>query len=100
MTIIGVLVSGEISRLRGHEDPSEIVIDEVAGQLLAYFLVPVSVVNLTAGFFLFRLFDIWKPFPARQAEDLKHGVGIMADDLIAGLYANIVLQFMSRLLPQ
>ena len=67
------------------------MIDEVAGQLIALIAVPVSWKCLLAGFILFRVFDIWKPFPARQAESLHGGLGIMADDWIAGAYAALVL---------
>jgi phosphatidylglycerophosphatase A len=99
LAIIGVFAATEVSRRRKCEDPSEVVIDEVAGQVLTYLFVPVSLANLIAGLVLFRIFDIWKPFPARQAERLEGGVGIMADDLVAGLYANLSLQLLIRLLP-
>ena len=75
-----------------------VVIDEVAGQLTALLFLPISFFNLVAGTFLFRLFDIWKPYPIRRLEPLKNGVGIMADDLLAGVYANIVLHLANRLL--
>ena len=74
------------------------VIDEVAGQLIALLLLPVNFANLAAGTFLFRLFDIWKPYPVRRLESLKNGVGIMADDLLAGVFANIILQLANRFL--
>ena len=74
------------------EDPSEIVIDEVAGLLLALFLVPPSGWRLLGGFFLFRMFDILKPFPIGRFERLRGGFGIVSDDLVAGLYANVCLR--------
>jgi phosphatidylglycerophosphatase A len=74
------------------EDPSEIVIDEVAGLLLALFLVPPSGLPLLGGFFLFRFFDILKPFPIKRFEKLRGGFGIVSDDLVAGLYANVCLR--------
>ena len=77
--------------VNGH-DPSEIVIDEVAGCLVAFFLVPLSGVSLVAGFLLFRLFDILKPFPIRRLEKLGGGIGIISDDLMAGVYANLCLR--------
>jgi len=92
ISILGVISAAETSRARDEEDPSIVVIDEVAGQLLTYLFLPLSLTNLLLGFFLFRLFDIWKPAPIRKLEDLKNGVGIMADDLVAGIYANIALQ--------
>jgi phosphatidylglycerophosphatase A len=68
------------------------VIDEVAGQLLTFLFLPVNLLNLVLGTALFRIFDIWKPFPIRKLEPLGNGVGIMADDLMAGIYANLILQ--------
>jgi phosphatidylglycerophosphatase A len=69
------------------------VIDEAAGQWLALLLLPVfSWKTASLSFLLFRAFDIWKPCPAAQAERLPGGVGIMADDLVAGLYANLAVQ--------
>jgi len=100
LTIAGVVASARVARLRGCEDPSAIVIDEAAGQLLTYFLIPLNLYSLAIGFFLFRLFDIWKPFPIRRAEKLAHGAGVMADDLLAGLYANLALHGIVRLLSR
>jgi phosphatidylglycerophosphatase A len=97
ISLIGVLTSDNASRSSGIEDPSFVVIDEVAGQLVAFLFLPVGALNLIAGTFLFRLFDIWKPYPIRKLESLGHGVGIMADDLLAGVYANIILQLLNLL---
>lgn len=97
IAMIGVLVSAEVSRNTGQEDPSFIVIDEVAGQLLTYLFLPFNAFNLILGFFAFRVFDIWKPFPIRNLEPLGNGVGIMADDLLAGVYGNLVLQLLNFL---
>ncbi len=99
VTLIGVLASARVSRTTGIEDPSFIVIDEVAGQLLTFLMVPVRSWTLVSGTLLFRIFDIWKPFPLRKLEHLKNGVGIMADDIAAGIYANLVLQIAIRLIP-
>jgi phosphatidylglycerophosphatase A len=92
ISVIGVLTSAEVSRNSGLEDPQLVVIDEAAGQLLTFLFLPVGFVNLLLGTLLFRTFDIWKPFPIRKLETLKNGVGIMADDLLAGVYANLILQ--------
>jgi len=92
----GVFTSAAVSRTLGKEDPQIVVIDEVAGQLTALLLLPINFYYLAAGTFLFRLFDIWKPYPIRRLEPLKNGVGIMADDLMAGAYANIILQLANR----
>jgi phosphatidylglycerophosphatase A len=97
ISVIGVLTSHDVSRKTGIEDPSFVVIDEVAGQLLTFFYLPVSAFNLILGTIAFRVFDIWKPFPVRKLEDLGNGAGIMADDLMAGVYANLVLQLLELL---
>jgi phosphatidylglycerophosphatase A len=73
-------------------DPGYVVIDEVAGMLVTLFLVPVGWVGAVVAFFLFRLFDIVKPYPANRLERLPGGVGIMADDVMAGIYANVALR--------
>ena len=73
-------------------DPGYVVLDEVVGMLVTLLLVPVSVTGALVGFFLFRLFDIVKPFPARQCERLHGGVGIMTDDVVAGIYGNLALR--------
>jgi phosphatidylglycerophosphatase A len=90
---VGVWAAGRAARYAGQEDPQFIVIDEVSGQLITYFM-PFAVLNWKSwllGFILFRVFDIWKPFPVRQAEALPGGWGIMADDWVAGIYAGIGL---------
>jgi len=97
ISVAGVFAAAETSRNLGVEDPKVVVIDEVAGQLLAWLFLPVSLVNIALGFVFFRIFDIWKPPPIRGLERLPGGVGIMADDLAAGIYANIFLQFYSWL---
>lgn len=92
VTVLGVLAADRVARDRGVEDPPIVVIDEVAGQLLTFLFIPLRWQTLLLGTLLFRAFDIWKPFPLRRAESLPHGVGIMADDLLAGVYANLLLQ--------
>lgn len=84
---IAVWSSDRAQDLLGKKDPSEVVIDEVAGFLLTIALLPYSVQTLCLGFFLFRFFDILKPFPIKHLEKLKGGFGIVMDDLLAGLYA-------------
>jgi phosphatidylglycerophosphatase A len=95
ITLAGVLASAEISRRTGREDPSFIVIDEVAGQLLTFLFLPVNSMNLLLGFVAFRVFDMWKPFPIRKLESFEGGVGVMADDLLAGIYGNAVLHLLN-----
>jgi phosphatidylglycerophosphatase A len=83
---VGIWAAGRAENRIGVEDPSQVVIDEVAGFLTAMAFLPPTWSALTLGFFLFRLFDIWKPFPARQMERLPGGLGIVMDDVVAGLY--------------
>lgn len=97
--LAGFWSAGEAARRLGQRDPGAIVIDEFAGQFLALLALPHSVVVLGAGFLLFRLFDIVKPPPARQMEKLPGAAGIMADDLVAGLYANLLMQLAVRVAP-
>lgn len=73
------------------EDPGYIVVDELAGMFITMAGHRLSIINLIAGFLLFRIFDIIKPYPAYDIQRLRKGYGIMADDVIAGIYANIVL---------
>ena len=89
--VVGVTVATRVSYSIGQEDPSVVVIDEIAGQFLALACFPVTVTNLVLGFLIFRVFDILKPFPARQSERLPAGWGIMMDDLIAGVYTALLL---------
>ncbi len=93
LAIAGVWVSDRASKFSGAKDPQFVVIDETSGQFLAYLLAlaPLNWKYLLLGFILFRVFDIWKPFPARQAERLPGGWGIMADDWVAGIYAALGL---------
>ena len=92
ITVAGIATANVASKYFGQNDPQVVVIDEVAGQLLTFLFLPVTWVNLCLGTLFFRTFDIWKPYPIRKSEILEHGVGVMADDLIAGVYANLVLQ--------
>jgi phosphatidylglycerophosphatase A len=89
IALVGVVVAGRVARFTGRKDPQIVVIDEVSGQFLTYLLAlaPLNWKYLLLGFILFRGFDTWKPFPARQAESLRGGWGIMADDWMAGIYA-------------
>ena len=80
-------------------DPGPIVIDEVMGMLITLFLIPVGFGGLLLGFLLFRVFDVVKPFPARRLERLHGGLGVMADDVMAAVYANLVLRAASHLAP-
>jgi phosphatidylglycerophosphatase A len=93
LAFIGVWAANQVVAFSGKKDPQFVVIDETSGQFLALLLAlaPVNWKYLLLGFILFRVFDIWKPFPVRQAESLRAGWGIMADDWIAGMYAALGL---------
>lgn len=89
---IGWLVSGPVAAATGRADPGFIVVDEVAAQWLALLAAPLDWRAYAAGFLLFRLFDITKPWPAAAIERrVKGGLGIMLDDIVAALYASLVL---------
>ena len=89
-TLIGIPAGSIVERESGREDPGHVVIDEVAGQWIALAACPVEIRHLLLAFGLFRLFDIVKPWPARQLERLHGGLGIMMDDVAAGIYALLV----------
>ncbi len=91
VTIAGVWAGSRVERALDAKDPGVIVIDEVAGMFLAVLFLPRTLPVLASAFLLFRLFDIWKPYPARQIQALHGGLGVMLDDLIAGAYALAVL---------
>jgi phosphatidylglycerophosphatase A len=76
----------------GRIDPGEVVIDEVMGMAITLFMNPVGWRGAAAGFVLFRIFDVIKPFPARRLEHLPGGIGVMADDAMAAIYANVALR--------
>ncbi|HXZ84543.1 MAG TPA: phosphatidylglycerophosphatase A [Myxococcota bacterium] len=95
---VGIWTAGRAEQLFGRHDDGRITIDEVAGMLLSLAWLPARPEVAGVGFLLFRLFDIWKPFPARRAERLPGGLGVMADDLVAGAYANLGGQLVWRLL--
>lgn len=80
-------------------DPGPIVIDEVMGMLLTLFMIPVGWAGILLGFLLFRALDVAKPFPARQLERLHGGFGVMADDAMAAVYANLLLRGAHYLAP-
>ena len=95
----GVWAGTTAERYFGGIDPGPIVLDEVVGMLITLAFVPVGLSGAIAGFFLFRLFDVIKPFPADRLEKLHGGFGVMADDAMAAVYANISLRLLLWLGP-
>lgn len=91
--ITGVWSSSKLVQVWG-KDPQQIVIDEVAGILVTLMFIPVTLPAFLVGFFLFRIFDILKPLGIKKAEKWPRGWGIMADDVLAGIYANLGLQLL------
>jgi phosphatidylglycerophosphatase A len=91
--LVGIAASNRSTSLLGSDDPPEAVVDEVMGQLIALCFIPFGVgwQFVLAGFLLFRLFDIWKPYPIDALQDLPGGLGICADDIVAGVYAGACL---------
>jgi phosphatidylglycerophosphatase A len=92
------LLAGRAEVLLGQRDPPAVVLDEVAGMLLALVALPRHWTVAVAAFACFRLLDIWKPLGIRRAQALPRGAGIAADDLLAGLYTNLLLQAIIHLL--
>jgi phosphatidylglycerophosphatase A len=88
---LGVPAATRVERESGRPDPGHVVIDEAAGQWIALIYSRVNLSHLLAGFLFFRLFDILKPWPARQLESLPEGWGIIFDDVAAGVYALLLM---------
>jgi phosphatidylglycerophosphatase A len=91
VTIVGIWAAGRAEEEFGH-DGHPIVIDEIAGMLVTLFWMPKELWVWAAGFALFRVFDVWKPFPAGRAQALPGGLGVVMDDLLAGVYAHLCLR--------
>jgi len=98
-TTIGLWSAGAAESYFGRDDPGPVVIDEIAGQLVTLLFLPPKIPILVAGFLLFRVLDITKPYPAHRLEALPGASGIMADDLMVAVYANLALQIATRLFP-
>jgi phosphatidylglycerophosphatase A len=99
VSVIGIWAATEAEKALGVEDPGPVVIDEVAGMLVSLLFLPTSWGVIAAAFLCFRIFDIIKPWPCGRLERLHGGLGIMADDLAAGIYANLVVQLLLWIRP-
>ncbi|HEX8474024.1 MAG TPA: phosphatidylglycerophosphatase A [Pyrinomonadaceae bacterium] len=97
--IVGIWAATRVEPLLGRKDPGAVVIDEVAGQLITFLFVPFNsgMWATVAGFVAFRLFDIWKPYPIRRLEALESGLGVMADDVLAGAYAAMLMSLLTSI---
>jgi phosphatidylglycerophosphatase A len=91
--LLGIWAANRGTKLFKHKDPSQAVVDEVMGQLIVFLFVPfdISWKLILAGFLLFRLFDIWKPYPIDSLQNLPAGIGVCADDILAGVYGGTCL---------
>jgi phosphatidylglycerophosphatase A len=99
VTLAGTWAATRCERVLRRKDPGAVVIDEVAGQLITFLFVPrdAGPWALVAGFFAFRLFDIWKPYPISRLESLESGLGVMADDVLAGAYAATLMALLTSI---
>lgn len=96
LTILGFLISGKAEQIFNKKDAKFIVIDEVSGILLGFLFIPYDIKLIVMAFILFRILDAFKPYPSDRLQRLAGSIGIMSDDIVAGLYTNIILQVVSR----
>lgn len=97
LIFLGFLVAGVAEKEFNRKDSRYIVIDEVSGMLLSLMFIPYDIKFIFIAFLIFRVFDTLKPFPAGRFQNLKGSLGVMSDDIIAGIYTNILLQIIWRL---
>ena len=102
VTLAGIWAGSRVERLSDRKDPGKVVVDEVAGQMIALFPLTFfarwSTAAVILSFILFRFFDIVKPYPANRLQDLDGGMGIMFDDLVAGVYGAVVVSIVLRII--
>lgn len=92
VTVLSMIAADIVAKATGLKDPGLIVADEIAGMMVTMIAIPFTLTNVLLGFILFRVMDVVKPPPARQFEHFKGGIGIVADDLMAGVYAHLALR--------
>lgn len=97
LILLGFLTCGEAEKIFQKKDARYIVIDEVIGMLLSLLFIPYDIKLVIIAFFLFRLLDTLKPYPAGKLQEVRGSIGVVSDDIIAGLYTNIILQAVLRL---
>ncbi len=95
--VLGLKTCGRMEKLLNKKDPSCVVIDEVMGMLIALSFLPADLKIVVLAFLIFRILDTFKPYPAARLQNLRGSAGVMLDDLIAGIYTNIVLQVILKL---
>jgi phosphatidylglycerophosphatase A len=99
MLVVGSITGSVAERHFKRRDPRHVVLDEVMGMLITLYLIPVSWSGAAIGFLLFRVADVVKPFPANRLERLPGGLGVMADDAMAAVYANLALRLILLVFP-
>ena len=97
VTALGFVTGGRMERIMEEKDPPCVVIDEVAGAMIAFFMLPGTPAVLVTAFFVFRAFDMFKIYPADRLEQRPGGTGVMMDDVVAGIYTNLIMQAAIRL---
>jgi phosphatidylglycerophosphatase A len=97
--LVGIWAATATERALARKDPGPVVIDEVIGMLITIAVMPLSLTGVVIGFLVFRVLDVIKPFPAGRMEHLPSGLGIMADDVMAGIYGHLLLRFGVALAP-
>jgi phosphatidylglycerophosphatase A len=99
LCLVGIWASNRATKLFRNKDPQQAVVDEIIGVLLTFLFVPfaISYGFVIGGFLLFRLFDIWKPYPIDSLQNLPAGIGVCADDILAGVYAGVCLSIIYAL---
>jgi phosphatidylglycerophosphatase A len=98
LTGLSILTATRAAEWLGEKDPHKVVIDEIAGYFYAMFLLPATPLYIGASFVIFRIFDVWKPFPIRQSQRLPGGLGITIDDVLAGIYTCLLLHIIKWIL--
>lgn len=96
---VGVWSASVAEKHFGGVDPAPVILDEVVGMLITLAFIPVNLTGAIVGFLLFRLFDVVKPWPANRLEGLHGGLGVMADDAMAGIYGNVAMRLLVVVLP-
>lgn len=96
---VGVWSANAAERHFGGVDPAPVILDEVVGMLITLAFLPVNITGAVVGFLLFRLFDVVKPWPANRLEAVRGGLGVMADDAMAGVYGNVAMRLLVVVLP-
>ncbi|MCM8800451.1 MAG: phosphatidylglycerophosphatase A [Candidatus Omnitrophica bacterium] len=98
LMLLGFLTTTKAEKIFAKKDPAMVVIDEVCGMLLSLVFVPYDLKLVIAGFGLFRIIDAVKPYPINKIQNLRGSLGIMGDDILSGLYTNLILQIVARLI--